>query len=100
MIWTWFGQIPVHISENGEATTTPDSAENLFPKIVQTWVLMAKVLPVIGGDSSEKLQDRLDDIVQCVNEQVPKIKLSSHLKDIGRGEGDISGHKRSCQHSQ
>jgi hypothetical protein len=27
-----------------------------------------------------------------VNEQVPKIKLSSHLKDIGRGEGDILGH--------
>jgi hypothetical protein len=27
-----------------------------------------------------------------VNEQVPKIKLSSHLKDIGHGEGDISGH--------
>jgi hypothetical protein len=27
-----------------------------------------------------------------VNEQVPMIKLSLHLKDIGRGEGDISGH--------
>jgi hypothetical protein len=27
-----------------------------------------------------------------VNEQVPKTKLSSHLKEIGRGEGDISGH--------
>ncbi len=27
-----------------------------------------------------------------VNEGVPKIKLSSHLKEIGRGEGDISGH--------
>jgi hypothetical protein len=51
--------------KNGEATTNPDSAENLFPKIVQTWVLMAKVLPVIGGDSWEKLQDRLDNIVQC-----------------------------------
>ncbi|KAH9544611.1 hypothetical protein CY35_12G002800 [Sphagnum magellanicum] len=92
MIWTWFGQIPVHISENGEATTTPDSAENLFPKIVQTWVLMAKVLPVIGGDSWGKHQARLDNIVQFVNEQVPKTKLSSHLEEIGRGEGDIAGH--------
>jgi hypothetical protein len=27
-----------------------------------------------------------------VNEQVPEIKLSWHLKDIGRGEGDISAH--------
>jgi len=27
-----------------------------------------------------------------VNEGVPKTKLSSHLKKIGRGEGDISGH--------
>jgi hypothetical protein len=27
-----------------------------------------------------------------VNEQVPKIKLSSHLKFIGRGEGDVSRH--------
>ncbi|CAK9198094.1 unnamed protein product [Sphagnum jensenii] len=92
MIWTWFGQIPVPISENGEATTDPDSAANLFPKIVQTWVLMAKVLPRNGGDSWEKHQVRLDNIVQCVNERVPKIKLSSHLKEIGCGEGDISEH--------
>jgi hypothetical protein len=27
-----------------------------------------------------------------VNEQVPKIKLSSHLKDIGHSEGDILLH--------
>jgi hypothetical protein len=27
-----------------------------------------------------------------VNEQVPKIKLSWHLKEIQRGEGDISEH--------
>jgi hypothetical protein len=65
MIWTWFGQISVQISENGEATTTPDSAENLFPKIVQAWVLMAKALPAMGGDSWEKHQDHLDNIVQC-----------------------------------
>jgi hypothetical protein len=32
-----------------------------------------------------------------VNEQVRKIKFSSHLKEIGHGEGDISGHKRRCQ---
>ncbi|CAM6038130.1 unnamed protein product [Sphagnum compactum] len=92
MIWTWFGQIPVPISENGEATTTPHSAANLFPKIVQTCVLMAKVLPVIGGDSWEKHQDRLDNIVQCVNDGVPNKKLSSYLKDIQNGKGDISGH--------
>jgi hypothetical protein len=27
-----------------------------------------------------------------VNERVPKKKLSSHLKEIRQGEGDISGH--------
>jgi hypothetical protein len=27
-----------------------------------------------------------------VNEGVPKTKLSSHLKEIQRGKGDISGH--------
>jgi len=27
-----------------------------------------------------------------VNDWVPTIKLSPHLKEIGRGEGDISGH--------
>jgi len=27
-----------------------------------------------------------------VNEQVPKIKLSLHLKEIGCSEGDVSGH--------
>ncbi len=27
-----------------------------------------------------------------VNEQGPRITLSSHLKAIGSGEGDISGH--------
>jgi len=27
-----------------------------------------------------------------VTEQVPNIKLSSHIKEIGHGEGDISGH--------
>jgi hypothetical protein len=27
-----------------------------------------------------------------VNEREPKIKLSSHLKEIGCGEGDISEH--------
>ncbi|CAK9863589.1 unnamed protein product [Sphagnum jensenii] len=89
IIRTTFGQTCHFISEDFLEEPSTTVALNLFPKIVQTRVLMAQ--PPLRSLPSIDDNNCLDNLIRCAFE--PKTKLSTHLQKLAQATNSSTDSK-------